>query len=340
MPRRDGGADRGTGRRRRAELESSKDAPHLRNEENRVEPRQAAAASKPDDAAHGLPPGLYLVATPIGNLGDVTMRALDVLGGADLVACEDTRVTAKLLARYGIDARTAPYHEHNAERARPALLERLRAGGRVALVSDAGTPLVSDPGYKLVAECLEAGVAVVAVPGASAVLTALQLSGLPPDRFLFAGFLPPRTVARRQNLESLRSVPATLVFYESGPRLAASLADMAAVLGDRPAAVARELTKLFEEVRRDRLAALAAHYAAHGPPKGEIVVVVGPPPETDELPAEDIDALLRTALASSSVRDAAAAVVAATGRPRREVYARALALAGEAGAGTLDEAAR
>lgn len=262
----------------------------------------------------------------------MTIRALDVLRAVDLVACEDTRVTAKLLARYGIDARTTPYHEHNAERARPALLERLRAGGRVALVSDAGTPLISDPGYKLVADCLEADLAVAAMPGASAVLTALQLSGLPPDRFLFAGFLPARSAARRRSLEALRSVPATLVFYEGGSRLAASLADMAAVLGDRPAAIARELTKLFEEVRRERLSLLAADYAEHGPPKGEIVVVVGPPPEPAEMAGEDVDALLRTALETASVRDAAAAVVAATGRPRREIYARALALAHSAGA--------
>lgn len=270
--------------------------------------------------------GLYLVATPIGNLADITLRALEILRAADVVACEDTRATGLLLHRHGIEARLTPYHEHNAERARPVLLGRIAAGDAVALVSDAGTPLVSDPGYKLVAAALADGLSVTAVPGASAVLTALQLSGLPPDRFLFSGFLPPRAAARRTALRELAGVPATLVFYESPRRLAQSLADMAAVLGDRPAAIARELTKLFEEVRRAMLSDLAGHYGEAGPPKGEVVVVVGPPSGSAAAAPSDIDAQLREALRDGSVREAAAQVAAATGMKRRDLYARALVL--------------
>jgi 16S rRNA (cytidine1402-2'-O)-methyltransferase len=270
---------------------------------------------------------LYLVATPIGNLGDISLRAIDTLKGADVIACEDTRVTAKLLARLGIGTALTSYHDHNAERARPALLERLRRGEAVALVSDAGTPLISDPGWRLVRACRDEGLAVTAVPGASAVPTALQLSGLPSDRFLFAGFPPARSVARRQDLRALASVPATLVFFEAAPRLAESLADMAAVLGPRQAAVTRELTKLYEEVVTGTLAELAERYAAGGPPKGEVVVVVAPP-AAETISEVDLDALLAAALAEgASVKDAAARVAAETGHPRRAVYARALALA-------------
>ena len=278
-----------------------------------------------------LAPGLYLVATPIGNMADITLRALDVLRGADLVACEDTRLTGRLLQRHGISARLTPYHEHNAERALPGLLARLRAGGAVALVSDAGTPLVSDPGYRLVGAVIAEGIAVTAVPGPSAAVTALLLSGLPPDRFLFGGFLPARAAARRTALQELAAVPATLVLYESPQRLAASLADMVTVLGDRPAAVARELTKLFEEVRRGSLATLAAHYAAAGPPKGEVVVTVGGPLPAETAPA-DVDAMLLRALQEGSLKEAAAHVAAATGLPRRAVYTRALALQKDKGA--------
>jgi 16S rRNA (cytidine1402-2'-O)-methyltransferase len=268
-----------------------------------------------------------LVATPIGNIRDVTLRALDVLASADILACEDTRVTAKLLRLYGISAaQTFPYHEHNAEKMRPKLLARLRAGASVALVSDAGTPLVSDPGYKLVREAVAAGIAVHAIPGPSAGIAALVSAGLPTDRFLFAGFPPPRKAGRVRVFKDLARVPASLVFFESARRLAASLADMAGVFGPRPAAVARELTKLHEEVRRDTLVALAQHYGAAGPPKGEVVIVVAPP-APDAVPA-DIDALLREALARMSLRDAAAAISDATGASRREVYARALALSG------------
>jgi len=270
------------------------------------------------------------VATPIGNLADITLRALDLLGKADVVACEDTRVTRRLLSAHGLRARLTAYHEHNAERARPRLIERLKHGEAVALVADAGTPLISDPGYKLVAEAAAAGLPVFAVPGASAALAALLVSGLPSDRFFFAGFLPAKAAARRQALAELAPVPGTLVFYESARRLAASLADMAATLGPRPAAVARELTKLYEEVRREPLDRLAAHYRAAGPPRGEVVIVVGPPaPVTAAADADDLDARLRAALTESSLRDAVAAVAAATGLPRQRVYARALALRGE-----------
>ena len=267
-----------------------------------------------------------MVATPIGNLGDITSRAIATLAGVDLVACEDTRMTGKLLSLLGLRAALTPYHEHNAERARPAILAKLRGGASVALVSDAGTPLLSDPGYRLVRECLAEGIAVTSVPGASALLPALQMSGLPCDRFLFAGFLPAKTVARKKILAELKSVPATLVFYESTQRLAASLSDMAEVLGVRDAAVARELTKLHEEIRRGTLAELTAHYESAGPPKGEATVVVGPPGEAPPPDAGDVDRLLTEALTTLSVREAAAQVAAATGLPRRPLYARAVEL--------------
>ncbi|HXQ67194.1 MAG TPA: 16S rRNA (cytidine(1402)-2'-O)-methyltransferase [Alphaproteobacteria bacterium] len=267
------------------------------------------------------------MATPIGNLGDITLRALEVLRGVALVACEDTRVTGKLLAAYGISARLSPYHEHNAERARPKLLAELARGAAIALVSDAGTPLVSDPGHKLVGEALALGLPVTAVPGASAVLTALALSTLPSERFLFAGFLPAKAGQRRKTLAELASVKATLVLFETAPRLANSLADMAELLGERRAAVARELTKLYEEVRRGPLAELARHYREAGPPKGELVVVVGPPKAKEPPDAAMLDRMLEAALAEASLRDAAERVAAASGLARRRVYARALELA-------------
>lgn len=273
-----------------------------------------------------LAPGLHLVATPIGNLGDMSERALHVLGAAALVACEDTRVTGGLLARFGLKAQLVPYHEHNAEEARPRLMARMQAGEAVALVPDAGMPAISDPGYKLVRACIADGIAVTGVPGANAALLALILSGLPTDRFLFEGFLPTKSVARKKVLQMLANVPASLIFYESGPRLAASLADMADVLGNRDAAVARELTKLFEEVRRGTLSDLAAHYEQGGAPKGEIVVVVAPPAEAPADSAESIEEMLTKALATMSVRDAAETVSAATGRPKREIYTLALSL--------------
>jgi 16S rRNA (cytidine1402-2'-O)-methyltransferase len=277
-------------------------------------------------------PGLHLVATPIGNLRDITLRALDTLAGADLIVCEDTRVTRKLLDRYEIHTKTFAYNDHNARRVLPGLIERLKDGDSLALVSDAGTPLISDPGYRLVTEAVAADVPVHALPGASAALAALVLAGLPTDAFFFAGFLPPRSAARTKRIAALAAVPGSLVFYESPQRLAACLADLAAELGDRPAAIARELTKLHEEVVRGTLDTLAAHYAKADQPRGEIVIVVGPP--ADEAPADDgaVTAALEAALAGESLRDAVDRVTAETGRPRREVYRLALAIAGESDA--------
>jgi 16S rRNA (cytidine1402-2'-O)-methyltransferase len=270
--------------------------------------------------------GLHIVATPIGNLGDVTLRALAALAGADLIACEDTRVTRKLLDRYGIRTPLTPYHDHNAAEARPKLLHRLGEGAAIVLVSDAGTPLVSDPGYKLVRAAQEAGHSVTGLPGASAVLAALAVAGLPTDQFLFAGFLPPKAGARRARIAELARIPATLVLFETGPRMGATLADLAAGLGQqRDAALCRELTKLHEEVRRSDLKTLAERYVTEEP-RGEIVLVIGPPAAAEQPSAEDADALLRNALARTSLKAAVAEVAATTGLPRRQIYQRALAL--------------
>ena len=278
-----------------------------------------------------LPAGLYIVATPIGNLGDVTLRALATLAGADLVLAEDTRVSRTLLDRYGVETPLSPYHEHNAGEARPRALRRIVEGQALALISDAGTPLVSDPGYKLVAEAIAAGLSVTAAPGASAALAALCVSGLPTDRFFFEGFLPPRRAARRERLNALAAIPGSLIFYEAPSRVAETLVDLAQELGDRPVAVARELTKLHEEVRRGSLCALAQEFSAADPPKGEIVIVVGPAMEPQEAVSETaLDEEIAAALKTLSVKDAAAAVAARHALPRRQVYARALALAGAA----------
>lgn len=285
------------------------------------EPSGEGAASQP---ATRLDPGLYIVATPIGNLGDVTLRALETLRSVDAIACEDTRVTAKLLSAYGITRPTLSYHDHNAARRRPEIVRRIQAGEAVALVSDAGTPLVSDPGYKLVRSLHEEGLHVSALPGASAALTALVLSGLPSDRFFFQGFLPSKRKARRDALAEVAGLQATLVFYESAQRLASSLADMAAVLGPREAVVARELTKRFEELRRGRLDTLAESYDQ--PPRGEIVVVVAPPAPVEAPAEEELDARIEEALTQMSLRDAVGAVSAETGVAKKTVYARALAL--------------
>ncbi len=273
--------------------------------------------------------GLVLVATPIGNLADMSHRAIDALRGAELVLCEDTRQTARLLMHYGIEARTSPLHEYNEEGRIPGLLEQLRRGGRIALVSDAGTPLVSDPGFRLVRAALAAGLPVSAIPGPNAAVMALVLSGLPPQPFLFLGFPPPRSAARLAAFGRLRAAEraglmATLLWHEAPHRLAETLADLAASFGDRPAAVARELTKRFEEVRRGTLPELAGHYAATAA-RGEITLVVGP--ASDEPDAEDLDGQLRRAMQANSLKDAAAMVAAATGLPRKTVYARALELA-------------
>jgi 16S rRNA (cytidine1402-2'-O)-methyltransferase len=273
-----------------------------------------------------LAPGLHIVATPIGNMGDITLRALDTLRGADLIACEDTRVFAKLASHHGISVPTIAYSDATQDAAEPRLVRALGEGKRVALVSDAGMPLISDPGYRLVRAALAGGHRVTPAPGASAVPMALALSGLPTDRFFFSGFLPAKPLDRRRAITEAGAVPATLVFFEAPHRLAASLADLAELLGDRPAAVARELTKLFEEVRRAPLGELAAHYGKQAEVKGEIAIVIGPPGDQEAPSEERLDAALRQAMAGASVKDASAEVAARLGLKRRDVYARALAL--------------
>ena len=291
----------------------------------------AQSKRRETDAAAPLAPGLYLAATPIGAADDVTLRALDALARADVVAAEDTRRAAKLMSIHGV-ARAGrpiiPYHDHNGAAQRPALLARLEAGESIVCVTDAGTPLVADPGWKLARAAIERGLPVHALPGASALLAALMVAGLPTNRFLFAGFPPPKSAARRADLRSLAATPATLVFYESPRRLGPALADMAEILGgEREAAVSRELTKLHEETRRGTLAELAAAYADITP-KGEVVVCVGPPLE--RAPDEaDMDEALRKALGEMRTKDAAKEVAEAFGAPRREVYARALEIARE-----------
>lgn len=276
--------------------------------------------------ARPLEPALYLVATPIGNLGDITLRALETLAGADVLACEDTRVTRVLLDRYGIRNRPYAYHEHNADEAGPRLLAALEAGKSVALVSDAGTPLVSDPGYRLALQAIAAGYRVVPVPGASAPLAALVGSGLPNDAFFFAGFLPARDKARRDRLGELAAVPATLVFFESPHRIAATLAAAADVLGgERRASVCRELTKAYEEFRRGTLAELAGHYDKVDSVKGEIVLVVGPPEERQASEA-DVEAILADLIKTLPTAKAATEGARLTGLPRKELYQRLLAM--------------
>lgn len=269
------------------------------------------------------PSGLYIVATPIGNLADITLRAIDILGACDLILCEDTRVSKKLLSHYGISKPTLSYNDHNGEERRPQIFEALESGKRVALISDAGTPLVSDPGYKLVREVIERGFYVTSLPGASSVMAALCLSGLPTDRFLFAGFLPAKTEACRTEITSLREINATLVLFESARRLQDTLFLLHDILGNRPAAIVREITKLFEETRRGTLLELIAHYNEAGEPKGEVVIVIGAP-LAQEATAESIEAKLTLLLASHSIKEAAAILAENTGKPRKELYALAL----------------
>jgi 16S rRNA (cytidine1402-2'-O)-methyltransferase len=291
-------------------------------------PRRYAIGGHSFDAG-AVSPGLHIVATPIGNLGDITLRALATLAGADLIACEDTRVTRKLLDRYRIATPLTPYHDHNAATARPKMLRRLGDGAAIALVSDAGTPLVSDPGFKLVRAAQEAGYAVTALPGASAPLAALASAGLPTDQFFFGGFLPPKQTARRARIAELARIRATLLLFETGPRVTATLADLAEALGRREAALCRELTKLHEEVRRGDLVTLAKSLAETGEPRGEIVLVIAPPVALEQPSADDADALLRQALARVSLKDAVGEVALATGLSRRDLYQRALSLAKE-----------
>jgi 16S rRNA (cytidine1402-2'-O)-methyltransferase len=304
-------------------------------QDRRPEDRSAAAERKAARAgealaeliARPLSPGFYLVATPIGNLGDISLRALAVLSRADLIAAEDTRHSKKLLSHFGIQSALTPYHEHNAERERPKLLARVRAGASVALISDAGTPLVSDPGYKLVRAALDEGFAVTSIPGASAALAALTSAGLPTDTFLFAGFLPPKQGPRRVRLEALKDVPATLILFETAPRLAKSLAAMADVLGPREAATARELTKLHETVTRGTLDELAAAFASSEMQKGEFVVVIAPPTAAEtEVADARILADLKEALKTESFRDAVRSVTEVLQVKRARVYELALTL--------------
>jgi 16S rRNA (cytidine1402-2'-O)-methyltransferase len=274
-------------------------------------------------------PGLYLVATPIGNLGDITLRALETLAGVDIIACEDTRITRRLTERYAITALLKPYHEHNAALARPKILEKLAQGASIALVSDAGTPLISDPGFKLVREVCAAGHQVIAMPGPSSVLSALSVAALPTDRFFFEGFLPPRQTARRARLAELARIDATLVMFESGNRVQDTLRDLAGIMGGRDAAICREMTKLHEEIQRAPVTELAKA-ADRLETRGEFVLVIGPPAAGAQvMTADALDDLLRGQLQRDSVKDAVAHAVELSGRPRREIYARALELARE-----------
>ncbi|MEX0695288.1 MAG: 16S rRNA (cytidine(1402)-2'-O)-methyltransferase [Rhodospirillales bacterium] len=285
------------------------------------------ASKPPRRSATQLTHGLYVVATPIGNAADITLRALQVLRTADIIACEDTRVTKKLLNLHGLEhGRLVSYHEHNADKMGPKLIEHLNSGEIVALVSDAGTPMINDPGYRLTESCRAANIPVHAIPGPSAVTNALVLAGLPTDRFMYCGYPPPKQGKRRTWLGGVIAVEATLVFLESPQRLAASLADMAAVLGPRPACVAREMTKMFEEVRHGTLVELAEHYADAGAPRGEVTLVVGGPLGDAQADPDDLDARLVQALTRESVREAASRIALETGLPRRQVYSRALAL--------------
>lgn len=274
---------------------------------------------------------LYLVSTPIGNLGDISDRARQVLSSVHLVACEDTRTSAHLFSLLGISvAATTPYHEHNADTARPKLIEKLKHGVDIALVSDAGTPLISDPGYKLVRDCYDAGVSVTVVPGANAVLSALQLSGLPSDAFYFAGFLPPKQKARQNALKKLKDISATLIIYDTPNRLIDVLSDIHAVLGNRLTAVVREITKKFEEVRRSPVSELIADYTKTGVPKGELVIVIDRSDETvQDWNQEEIDELIRRTLSTHSVRDTVELVMGMTGLPKKQIYQQVLMVQNE-----------
>ncbi|ATE65063.1 16S rRNA (cytidine(1402)-2'-O)-methyltransferase [Rhizorhabdus dicambivorans] len=289
-----------------------------------MNPSADHAAADAEAPEQPLPPGLYIVATPIGNLGDLSPRAASVLSRVETIAVEDSRVTAKLLQRIGIRRPMTPYHDHNADKVRPGLIARM-ASGPVALVSDAGTPLISDPGYKLVRDARAAGIAITTIPGPCAAIAALTLAGLPTDRFFFLGFLPSKEKARAEAIAEVAAIKATLILYESGPRLGATLKALAQGLGDREAAVVREISKTFEESVAAPLPDLAARYADLAP-KGEIVVIVGPPGEQAATDPSDAEGLLRVALAHMPAAKAAGEVARATGLNRRDLYARALAI--------------
>ena len=288
-------------------------------------PKKSGAKVIALDDQSKLEPGLYITATPIGNLRDISLRALDALSAADLILCEDARVTRKLLNAYGLSTRLEPYHDHNAAKVRPKILRQLRSGAAICLVSDAGTPLVSDPGFRLVEACLAEDIMVTSLPGASASITALTLAGLPSDRFVFLGFLPNKQSARQDLLDQVKNLPCTLILFESPKRVVKTLGELQDHFGSRPAALARELTKKFEHVRRGDLAELAAYYAEAGPPKGEVVILVGPGRATSASQSE-VEAALAVALSSLSTKDAVAQVAAQMAWPRRKVYELALAL--------------
>lgn len=295
-----------------------------RNGRARTKPIAEVLASKL--SATKIETGLHIVATPIGNLSDITLRAVAVLRVADAIACEDTRVTGKLKFEFGLTAELIPYHEHNADRVTPGIIRRLKSGETIALVSDAGTPLVSDPGYRLVKTALNNDISIIPVPGASALLTALTVSGLPTDRFVFEGFLPTKSIARREKLNRIAEVDATIIFYESPKRLAISLGEMAKILGNRDAIIARELTKRFEQIDRGSLGDLAAKIESTSRLKGEVTIVIAPPLEIVPISNEEIDSLIGDALVDQSVRDAANLIAGATGLPRRVIYQRAIKL--------------
>ncbi|MCK6417354.1 MAG: 16S rRNA (cytidine(1402)-2'-O)-methyltransferase [Alphaproteobacteria bacterium] len=280
----------------------------------------------PEPKGTNFSPGLYLVSTPIGNLGDITLRALDTLAACEGVICEDSRVTGRLLDHFGLRQSLIVYNDHSAPKVRPGIIQKLKNGALLALVSDAGTPLLSDPGYRLVQACHEAGIAVIPVPGANAVLPALQVSGLPMDRFVFIGFLPAKAGERRAVLSAWKNASASLVAYETAPRLLKGLADIQAVLGPRRVAVVREITKKFEEARMQPVAALIAHYSQEGPPRGEIVLVIEGAGPQEGVDLETLDAALKASLRSNSLRAAADVVAAQFNLSRKTVYARALSL--------------
>ena len=283
-------------------------------------------ANKSKHLANSEMAGLSIVSTPIGNSGDLTHRAVNVLTNASLIACEDTRVTAKILHIYGIRTPTISYHEYNSQKQLPRILTHLKKGGPVALVCDAGTPLISDPGYRLVEECINISIPVSAIPGPSSVLAALVISGLPTDKFFFQGFLPSKPSERLSQLRALAHIPGSLVFLESARRLPVMLSSALESLGNRRAAVCRELTKKFEEVTRGELQDLSKTYASSGPPRGEVCVVIGPAINNEKINDTDLDRLLTLELAKNSVRDASINIATITGLSKRRIYTRALAL--------------